>query len=1616
MAKFNIYGKSGILRAELYAAGNSTHQTSVQGESTLALSMISQTCVRLEPGDFTDFLGSRFWLLEAYTPKQVSTVEWSYDVKFTGVEGIVKQALMLNSEGVPLEAYHAPAGEQLAMVVMNLNRWMNTQAWETGECVETENLDIDYSGGTYCDEALSKIAEAAGVEWWMEGTVINISRAEHGEAIELGYGDGLLTIERDNADNVPFFTRLFPVGSSRNIEYGSYGHSRLQMPGGVKYVERNADKYGVVERYEEEAFAGIFPRRTGYVSSVRTEQAKNDDGTAFTIYYFRDSGLNFNPNDYEIGGLVKHVIFQSGDVAGRDFEVNYNATTQEFEIITQWPYDDDTQVPGGLLIPGEGDAYILYNIKMPQEYYPAAEEELAAAVAGYLNEHAGQTDRSVYKCRTNYVQLDGRSVTLTVGQRVRLASDRFFPGVGYRDSRITRISRNANRPNEADIEISDVISKTARTSMQESIAAVRHEFKTSGDRMEQAYLSRVEEDTARKQITFREGIKANTVESESPFNSGQLGTGWKAWMKNGQSYFEADNLFVRREAVFSKLTIAEIKAVGGQILVSLAGIYCTKASSGNGFYRCFFDDGSENPANMFSAGDQAICRRFTGNAVKYYWRLVTGTGKGYIDLSKTDADGTGIPEAGDEIIQMGNRNDSARQSAILISAYGADSPSIRQYAGISSYDLTGREVTSMSPAGNVFSGSMTVGDNRSYLRFDPVTGQMILKGTLVQSQSGETQPLGIFRGEYSSSDTYYEGDEVTCQGSTYRFISSTPQTGKLPSDTTYWTVVAAKGEAGANGQASDWKSFAYKKSASKPASPSDTTEIPAGWKDYPDSEATGDDKWWMAVAMVHWTGTEWIAGSFVNGVFTPGQWSEAIPVTGEQGTDGQYVDFKFCATANMTAPTWNSTLANMLNPTGWSDQSPQLPASGAIWMIEAWKQAGGTQLVAAWSTPVRISGEKGAPGQDGQDGAYSEYRYAKNSSTASAPALSAASAEPSGWTVTVPAVGTGEYLWMTVAKKSSAGALLQNWSAAVRISGEKGAAGATGAAGTNGTNGTNGQPGSYTSFVFKLSDTQPAAPSGTNPLPSGWSDAPAASNSNLSNIGHASTWPLQSDGTRKSPAIAHSGFTSNRISFTTAEANQVIKIDLQVSSESGYDFALVGLLDNPNLSRTANYTDRISGTAQKSIAVNIPSAGTHYIDVGYGKDGSAVGGSDCAWYRITAGALWWMSKATVTYQNGQWLAGAWSVPVKVTGQDGSKGQDGAPGTQGPAGPTGAPGTKGDTGAKGDTGPSPVYRGNWLSSELYYGTAKRVDIVQYNNNFYVAKTTYGSGISGRTPTNTSYWETFGAQFTSVATHLLLADSAFIADWIIANGKITSKTSTADGTPRARFDGQNGGITFASDVSRLTETSVTQTVKQTIRIDSQLAEVEAKSGDDVSFINSQGIYANRAGLTGQAIIPVITDRSVRGAIVGVGKGAMNRSSYGDSGCIAGVVGVAVNSSANPTAAFGGLFTNLMALGLNLSVKRMYNTDDSYVPTENDCFFSCYNPGYITIYFNAPKSIGKVYYIRNNNGNTVNLNTYANGGKQIMMPNGSLVNSSNSTSRGELITLIWDGQYWLYSTTAS
>ena len=100
--------------------------------------------------------------------------------------------------------------------------------------------------------------------------------------------------QSENSNDVKFFTRLIPLGSTKNIDRSRYGYSRLQLPDKSTYVDRNT-QYGLYEYVEEVAFAEIFPHYTGKVSEVRTEEKTGDDGKKFTVYYIKAAELTFDP-------------------------------------------------------------------------------------------------------------------------------------------------------------------------------------------------------------------------------------------------------------------------------------------------------------------------------------------------------------------------------------------------------------------------------------------------------------------------------------------------------------------------------------------------------------------------------------------------------------------------------------------------------------------------------------------------------------------------------------------------------------------------------------------------------------------------------------------------------------------------------------------------------------------------------------------------------------------------------------------------------------------------------------------------------------------------------------------------------------------------------------------------------------------------------------------------------------------------------------------------------------------------------------------------------------------------------------------------------------------------
>lgn len=224
-----------------------------------------------------------------------------------------------------------------------------------------------------------------------------------------------------------------------------------------------------------------------------------------------------------------------------------------------------------------------------------------------------------------------------------------------------------------------------------------------------------------------------------------------------------DYLTVTKLAHFFELVIDKIRASQGQIIITDANAkidYVEKA--GDGVSRLYWRADSENQSNLslneFVEGDQIVCQTFNRGQMqknddgsyhgfnvsnKYYWVVCSGVGQGvertfpdsegnpgekhvynFVEISDSDTvspkDGAFLPEIGDEIVQLGNRRDTLRQAAIIISAYnnayldkGIKAPAIVQYDGINDFSLEKHRLNVISKGLNRFMGSYLTGDGKT---------------------------------------------------------------------------------------------------------------------------------------------------------------------------------------------------------------------------------------------------------------------------------------------------------------------------------------------------------------------------------------------------------------------------------------------------------------------------------------------------------------------------------------------------------------------------------------------------------------------------------------------------------------------------------------------------------------------------------------------------------------------------------------------------------------------------------------------------------------------------------------------------------------------------------------
>jgi len=202
-----------------------------------------------------------------------------------------------------------------------------------------------------------------------------------------------------------------------------------------------------------------------------------------------------------------------------------------------------------------------------------------------------------------------------------------------------------------------------------------------------------------------------------------------------------NNINVSVTAHFFQLMIDQIKSSRGQTIVTAANAKIFKIEKVNEDYKCFFhaSDSVSKVGNMFAVNDLVVMQTF--NAAndsefnvnnRYYWRKVINVsntpieedGKYYhwITLSNSDCDvnSNAIPQAEDEICQLGNTTDTSRQSAIIISAYNSQfldsellAPSISQYEGINRYELKPFRLNVLSKKLNSFIGNFKVQGGKS---------------------------------------------------------------------------------------------------------------------------------------------------------------------------------------------------------------------------------------------------------------------------------------------------------------------------------------------------------------------------------------------------------------------------------------------------------------------------------------------------------------------------------------------------------------------------------------------------------------------------------------------------------------------------------------------------------------------------------------------------------------------------------------------------------------------------------------------------------------------------------------------------------------------------------------
>ncbi len=424
-------------------------------------------------------------------------------------------------------------------------------------------------------------------------------------------------------------------------------------------------------------------------------------------YKDNEPGRAFNPV----------LVDSSGNLPAGDFEQKVTSQTSQYIESQQntstnevWIAVKKDNTTFGVVMPNAtnnykpsvGDKFVITGIKMPKSLVLAAEKRLDEALIKYMSENNDEKfSFSVSFSRVFLAENSMLAGLLNENSRIYIKyNDKEY--FMYVNSFTCKADKNCLY--DISVELTDKLSANV-SALRSTITEIAGDI--IGERMgvslnvsdilgriSRYFISKINNDTANGLITFLKGLLI-----------GKNGSGITV-LENGMSQAVVDYLYVKVKAVFDELEVKKKTYVGGEQVISHAGMKCNRVDELDDVYRCYFkeeEDGIEIE-NQFTSGSLAIaqeCNIKTGISHhvgnRYYWRLVTAVGENYIDLSKTVCDPNvenDVPVAGDDIVGLGHKTDITRQAAIILSSVNEVSPSIIMYQGINDFTLTGKDVIS----------------------------------------------------------------------------------------------------------------------------------------------------------------------------------------------------------------------------------------------------------------------------------------------------------------------------------------------------------------------------------------------------------------------------------------------------------------------------------------------------------------------------------------------------------------------------------------------------------------------------------------------------------------------------------------------------------------------------------------------------------------------------------------------------------------------------------------------------------------------------------------------------------------------------------------------------------